>query len=144
MNVKALFSLLLVVTFFQTGIAQSPIGVWKTVDDNTGEAKSHVEIYEQNGKLYGKIVDLLLKPDDTVCTGCKGAKQGKPLVGMNIIWELKPYEDYYSYGTIMDPENGKEYKCNVWFEDGDTNELHVRGYIGMPALGRTQIWQKVK
>lgn len=122
----------------------SPVGVWKTVDDATGETKSHVEIYEKGGKFHGKIIKLLLKPADTVCESCTGDKKNQPLVGMNILWDVKPYKDYWSYGKIMDPENGKEYKLNIWFEDNDTDKLQLRGYIGMPALGRTQTWHRVK
>ncbi len=120
----------------------SPVGVWKTIDDETGEPKSWVEIYEQNGKFYGKIVKLLQKPPDTVCDKCPGDKKGKPLIGMVILWDLRPYDDYWSYGQIMDPNNGKTYKCSIWLEDPDT--LKVRGYIGISALGRTQTWHRVK
>lgn len=143
---KFLFStLFLTMTLSVAVMAQSsPVGLWKTIDDNTGDAKSYVEIYEKNGKFYGKIDRLLIKPNDSVCESCSGAKKDKPLVGMEILWDIKPYKDYWSYGTIMDPENGKEYKLNVWFEDGETDKLQLRGYIGMPALGRTQTWHRVK
>ena len=128
--------------FAQIMIAQSPVGVWKTVDDNTGEEKSYVEIFENNGKFYGKVSKLLLRPADTVCEACPGDKKNKPVLGLEIIWDLKPYKDYWSYGQIMDPENGKTYKCSIWLEGNDT--LKVRGYIGVSALGRTQTWHKVK
>ena len=120
----------------------SPVGIWKTVDDNTGEARSHIEIFEENGKLYGKIVKLLQKPSDTVCDNCSGDKKGKPLIGMELLSGLKTYKDYWSYGRIMDPDNGKVYKCSVWMEG--TDKLKVRGYIGFSALGRTQVWHKVE
>ncbi len=120
----------------------TPVGIWKTVDDNTGETKSQVEIYEQNGKYFGKVVKLLIKPDDTICEKCKGAKKNKPVVGMVIIEDLEKHKDYWKNGTIMDPENGNEYGCSVWFENGDNNELKVRGKH-WTGLYRTQTWYRV-
>lgn len=120
----------------------TPIGIWKTVDDNTGEARSHLEIYEQQGKLHGKLVKLLTADPDTVCDQCTGEKKDQPLMNMVILWDLKPHKDYWSYGRILDPENGKTYKCSVWLDGQD--KLKVRGYIGVSALGRTQEWDRVK
>lgn len=120
----------------------SIVGVWKTVDDNTGESKSHVEIYEKDGKYYGKLVRLLLSPEDSTCDACPDDKKGQPLIGMNIIWDMEPYKDYWSNGQIMDPENGKIYKCNISLKAN--GELEVRGYVGFSALGRSQYWQQVK
>jgi uncharacterized protein (DUF2147 family) len=122
--------------------AQSPIGVWKTIDDETGAAKSHVEIVEKNGKLYGKIVKLLQREPDVVCVECPGAKKNQKVIGLEIIWDMKPYDDYWSYGKILDPESGKEYKCNISMNG--SNKLDVRGYVGFAALGRTQTWIRVQ
>ena len=145
MNQKSfLATLFLAVLCSAIAFAQSPIGTWKTIDDATGEAKSYVEIYEENGKICGKVTKLLLKPADSICENCPGDLKNTPVVGLQIIKDLVAYKDYWSYGKIMDPENGKTYKCNVWFEDGNTDELHLRGYIGMAALGRNQKWHRVK
>lgn len=137
--------LLITITFpFAIASAQtSPLGIWKTIDDETGEAKSHVEIYEQNGKFYGKIVQLLLKPADTKCDKCPGDKKDQLLIGMTILENLKPYKDYWKYGKILDPNNGSEYGCSIWFEDGNTDELKVRGKH-WTGLYRTQTWYRVK
>lgn len=124
-------------------LAQSPLGTWKTIDDNTKEAKSHVEIYEQNGQLYGKIVKILTDNADRLCDKCSGEKKNKPIMGMIIIENLKKTKDYWAKGTIMDPENGKEYGCSIWFEDGKTGELKVRGKH-WTGLYRTQTWYKVR
>jgi uncharacterized protein (DUF2147 family) len=120
----------------------SPKGIWKSVDDTTGEAKSHLEIYEENGKLFGKIVKLLRKGPETVCEKCPGAKKNKKLVGMVIIEDLEKKDDYWKNGSILDPESGKEYNCSIWFEDGNTEELKVRGKH-WTGLYRTQTWYKV-
>ena len=121
----------------------SPAGTWKTIDDATGEAKSHIKIYEQNGKYYGKVVKILTDNKDAVCEECSGSKKNKPVLGMVIVEGLKPYRDYWKNGNILDPENGSEYGCSIWFEDGKTEELKVRG-IHWTGLYRTQTWHKVK
>jgi uncharacterized protein (DUF2147 family) len=121
--------------------AESPLGRWNTIDDKTGKMRSQVEIYEQGGKLFGKIVGLS-EPTDTqgkpkTCKACTGADKDKPIVGLVIIKDLGPSGGRYKDGTIMDPEDGKVYKAEVWVEDG---KLKVRGYIGF--FYKTQTWVK--
>ncbi len=143
---KLKFSLLLTLASFLfagSAFAQSPIGTWKTIDDSSGEAKSHIEIYEQNGKLYGKIIKTLAADAKEYCEKCTGDKKNKPIIGLVILEDLKPVKDYWGKGTIMDPENGKEYGASIWFEDGDTKELKVRGKH-WTGLYRTQTWHRVK
>lgn len=123
--------------------AQSPVGVWKTVDDATNKAKSHVEIYQKDGKLHGKVVKLLRRDPSTLCEECPGDKKNKPLIGLVILENLKKVKDYWGKGNILDPENGKEYGCSVWFEDGKPDELKVRGKH-WTGLYRTQTWYRVK
>jgi uncharacterized protein (DUF2147 family) len=120
----------------------TPVGVWKTIDDETGEAKSHVEIYEENGLLYGKVVKLLQHSEDTLCEMCPDDKKNQPLMDMVILWDLSAYKEYWSYGEILDPENGKIYSCSIWLQDDNT--LKVRGYVGVSFLGRNQFWYRVK
>ncbi|TPG32081.1 DUF2147 domain-containing protein [Flavobacterium pectinovorum] len=122
---------------------QSVIGKWKTIDDETGEAKSVVEIYEKSGKLYGKVVEILRadhKKD--VCVKCDGADKNKPILGLVIINGLKKDGSEYSGGTILDPTNGKKYKCYIALESAD--KLKLRGYVGISIMGRTQYWTRVK
>lgn len=121
----------------------SPVGVWKTIDDETGQAKSHVEIYEQGGKFYGKVVKLLQKSPDTVCDKCTGPKKNKLVLGMVIVEHLEKYKDYWKNGTILDPANGSTYGCSMWYENGKTDELKVRGKH-WSGLYRTQTWYRVK
>ena len=121
--------------------AGSPVGRWKTVDDKTGQVKSEVEVYEQGGKLFGKIVSIP-DPNDAqgkpkVCTKCQGSDKDQPIVGLVIIRDLTPSGDHYKGGTILDPEDGKVYKAEIWVEDG---KLKVRGYLGV--FYKTQTWLK--
>ena len=140
MDTKRIIPFTLFLLFFISTIAaQFPSGVWKTVDDETGEAKSHVEIYEQNGQYFGKVVKLLKSDPDTICDECTGDKKNKPVLGMVILESLEPVKGYWGSGTIMDPENGKEYGCSIWFEDSKTGELKVRGKH-WTGLYRTQTW----
>jgi uncharacterized protein (DUF2147 family) len=122
---------------------QTVIGKWKTIDDATGEAKSIVEVYEKSGMIYGKIVDILRadhKKD--LCVNCSGAEKNKPIIGMVIINGLKKDGSEYNGGTILDPTNGKKYKCYITLESAD--KLKLRGYVGIALMGRTQYWTRVK
>jgi uncharacterized protein (DUF2147 family) len=121
--------------------AGSPVGAWKTVDDKSGQIKSTVEIYEEGGKVFGKIVSLT-EPNDMqgqpkTCKACTGADKDKPIIGLVIIRDLTASGNSYKGGTIMDPEDGKVYKAEIWV-DGD--KLKVRGYLGV--FYKTQTWLK--
>jgi uncharacterized protein (DUF2147 family) len=122
--------------------AKSPIGRWKTIDDITGKAKSVVLIWEEGGKLFGrvqKLVDPDPKDPNPTCDGCAGAQKGKPVLGMRILWDLQKDGNGWSGGRILDPATGKTYKCLLSVEDGGS-KLKVRGFIGVSLLGRTQYW----
>lgn len=118
-------------------------GKWKTIDDKTGDAKSIVEIYEQNGKIYGKVVEILNPArKNSKCDKCDGADKGKPIEGLIIIKGLKKDGDKYTDGDILDPQKGKLYSCTIKLDGKD--KLDVRGYMGISMLGRTQVWHRVK
>ena len=119
---------------------QNITGKWKTIDDKTGKDKSHVEIYEKDGKFYGKVIHIIdpLKREK-VCSECNGVKKNKKVIGMVIIESLLRDGDYYENGTILDPDNGKIYDCKIWV-DGN-GDMQVRGYLGW--FFRTQTWLKI-
>jgi len=120
------------------------VGCWKTVDDGTGEAESIIEILEKpDGKYYGRISKMLVKPVNDTCDKCRDDRKGRPLLGLEVIRGLAKEKNgqVYGGGTITDPKNGKTYKCTVT-RDGD--RLHVRGYVGFSLMGRTQTWHLVK
>jgi len=121
--------------------ADSVIGPWKTVDEKSGKVLSEVELYDQGGKLFGKITRLT-EPNNAqgqpkVCTKCQGEDKDKPIVGLVIIKDLSASGDRYKGGTITDPDDGKVYRAELWPEDG---KLKVRGYLG--PFYRTQTWLK--
>ena len=123
--------------------ADLPLGKWNTIDDKTGKVKSEVQLYDQGGKLYGKITGVP-EPNDAqgkpkVCTKCEGADKNQPIVGLVIIKGLTADGERFNGGTILDPEDGKVYKAEVWTE-GD--KLKVRGYLG--PFYKTQTWAKAK
>lgn len=127
-------------------LAQStPVGLWKTIDDETGEAKSHVRIKEASGILSGSI-EKVLDPtkQDAVCDLCKDDRKGKPVTGMTILRNMKQSGDDRSVwegGDIVDPKNGKVYRARVRpIEDG--KKLEMRGYIG--PFFKTQVWQRLE
>lgn len=140
----ALLFLLLVSTMPMLAIADnaSPVGLWRTIDDDTGKAKSLVRIVEVNGEFRGTIEKLLREPNEDqnpVCEKCTGDKKDKPVIGMTIITGMKADDKIFAGGSILDPNNGKTYKSKMWLEE-QGKKLHVRGFIGMALLGRTQIW----
>ena len=141
---KLIGSITLLFALALTSYAQSdPTGIWKNIDDEDGKVKSHIEVYSEDGVLKAKVAKLLDNATLTVCNKCKGENKGKPLVGMEIMWDLTPDGDnQWSGGKIMDPKKGKEYKCKI--ELVEENKLKVRGYVGIPTFGRTQYWYRLE
>jgi uncharacterized protein (DUF2147 family) len=143
MNFKKLTPTLLLLLIPFIISAQSVTGKWKTIDDVTKKEKSIVEIYEKDGKVYAKILELLTPGDENkVCDQCEGANKDKPIKGMMIINGLSEDGDEWNSGKILDPKDGKEYKCYISLEE--TNKLKVRGYIGFSLIGRTQYWYRME
>ncbi|PIF01817.1 MAG: hypothetical protein CR965_01310 [Paludibacter sp.] len=140
---RIILALILLVTVSFSVNSQSILGKWKTIDDKTGKAKSIVEIYQQKGKIYAKIIDVLDKKlKNSKCVKCSGKGKNKPLIGLVVIKGLKKDGKEWKGGTILDPKSGKKYKCYITLES--KNKLKVRGFIGFALLGRTQYWYRVK
>ncbi len=120
----------------------SPVGTWQTIDDRTHQPKALVQItQDENGTLSGKIIKGLGPNDqsDRRCTECTDARKDQRILGMTIITDMKQDGDVWDGGQILDPANGKIYKCKMQTEDGG-QKLIVRGYIGVSLLGRSQTW----
>ncbi len=117
-------------------------GMWKTIGDVDGTEKSIVEIYEQEGKYYGKVIKLLPAAKHTTCENCPGKLKNSPITGMVVLKDLTKTSNGGSNGKAVDPSSGKTYNCFIELENPD--KLKLRGYLGVPTIGRTQYWYRVK
>ena len=127
--------------FFATLSYAQIEGKWKTIDDETGKPKSIVEIFKKSdGKYFGRISQLLIKPEHETCVKCSDDRKNKPLVGLEIIRGLKKDGEEFVGGTITNPKDGKTYKTEV-VRDG--NILKVKALILGIAV-KTQTWHLVK
>ena len=123
----------------------TPVGLWRNLDDKTGEAKAEVRIAETGGVLSGRIEKVLRKdarPDEK-CVECKDDRKDQPMVGLEIIRGVKKAEgkDVWEDGKIVDPENGRNYTVRLTPIDGG-KKLDVRGSFG--PFGRTQTWVRIQ
>jgi uncharacterized protein (DUF2147 family) len=122
----------------------TPVGLWRNIDDKTGEAKAEIRIVEQGGVVSGRIERRLAKDakPDAVCEECKDDRKGKPMDGLEIIRGAKKAEgkDVWEDGKILDPENGRNYTLRLTPVEGG-RKLEVRGSFG--PFGRTQTWVRV-
>lgn len=122
-------------------------GLWQTTDDKTGKPRSLVRLVEHGGEYSAIVEKGLLATDtgDAVCDKCSDERKGQKIIGMTIAKHLKKSEESYVYegGEILDPENGKTYKCKMTISPNG-NELEVRGFIGFSLLGRSQTWRRIE
>jgi uncharacterized protein (DUF2147 family) len=119
--------------------ADSPVGLWRTIDDETKQAKALIRIAEQGGTLVGRIERILVGAADAVCEACTDQRKGQPVQGMTILTGLRKDGDAWTGGEILDPKNGKVYRAKVSLAE-DGRRLDVRGFVGIAAFGRTQTW----
>lgn len=128
----------------------SPIGRWETIDDKTNEVSSIVTLWlDERGQLRGKVEKVIIKPGENpnpVCSKCSDEKKNQPMTGMEILWGFKQAkkEDPSKWisGKILDPDEGATYSCNLTVKEGGKS-LEVRGYLGIPLLGRSQTWIRI-
>jgi uncharacterized protein (DUF2147 family) len=123
----------------------TPVGLWRTIDDATGRPRALVRVFEQDGRLFGRIEKGLAPdaPAGAVCDLCTDERKGKPKIGLTIIRDMRRDGDTWEGGDILDPDNGKVYRCRLRLADGNRT-LEVRGYVGISLLGRTQMWERVE
>ena len=119
----------------------SPVGLWKTIDDKSNKPRSIVHIVEENGEYKGTVEKGLVEGEspDRVCDKCDPPRKGQKILGMTFMWGLKKDGNEFKGGEILDPDNGKIYKCKMKLVDGG-KKLDVRGFIGISLIGRTQTW----
>lgn len=141
MKKNCLFFLVLMLSFSVN--AQTIFGKWENRDEETGKVDSVIEVYQKDGKAYAKIIEITdANRQDAVCDKCTGKNKNKPILGMNILTGLKKDGEEWNGGKILDPKNGKKYKCFIQLEEAD--KLKIRGYIGFSLLGRTAYWFRKK
>jgi uncharacterized protein (DUF2147 family) len=143
---KSVLAAIVLAASVSAAMAQStPVGLWRNVDDKTGEVKAEIRIGEANGALLGRIEKSLKKDakPDALCDECSDDRKGKPITGLDIIRGGKRAEskDVWEGGKILDPENGKEYRASFTPIEGG-KKLEVRGYLG--PFWRTQTWNRVQ
>jgi uncharacterized protein (DUF2147 family) len=118
----------------------TPAGLWTTFNDSTGEPDGLVRIVEIDGEFLGTVVEVFsATTPNPVCDLCQGALKDEPIIGMMILRGLRRDGNGYGGGTILDPDEGRTYRCTAMLLDGG-RKLEVRGYVGLPLLGRSQIW----
>ena len=143
----AIATSLLLATGAAIAANDTPVGTWKTIDDDSGQAKSIVQITDNNGELQAHIMKLLNRtPEDiardgtvALCKSCDGELKDKPVEGMKIMWGVHKDDDIWDGGKIVNPKDGKIYKVKLTMLDGG-QKLKVRGYIGFSWVGKTQEW----
>lgn len=120
----------------------SPVGVWRIVGDKSGEAEALIEIREKNGVFEGRISKVFPRPGvdpKARCELCTDARKGQPIQGLTILTGLRADGKEYSGGEILDPDEGETYRAKMKLSE-DGRKLHVRGFIGISLIGRTQTW----
>lgn len=137
---KRILATFLILFSFLSVSAQTVTGKWKNFNSD-GEVNSIIEVYKEDGKIYGKV-DRILKEEnrDRVCTKCDGDLKDQPIKGMVLMEGLEKDGDEYSGGTIVDPKTGKEYRCKIWLDENDPNKLNVRGYLAV--FYKTKVWER--
>lgn len=121
----------------------SPAGLWAPLDGKTGKPEGLIRIYERNGLYYGRIEPSSPTDDRSArCTRCTGTRRNRPIIGLLIMRHLKPANDEYIGGEILDPNSGRTYGCTLRLTDGG-RRLIMHGYLGIALFGRSQTWQRM-
>jgi len=137
----AITILLITISIFSN--AQSPVGIWQTIDDNEGDVRTEVELYYSVDSTLEAKVHHLFRPDAPLtCPKCPGNKKDQLLIGLIFMWNLEydNRDERWEGGRILEPESGREFKCYLQMKNA--NHIKVRGYLGFPAIGRSQNWYR--
>jgi uncharacterized protein (DUF2147 family) len=118
----------------------SPIGLWRTFSDRTGQENGMVRIFASGGQLYGSVAAIADPAKRTaICVKCTDDRHDRPVLGMDVIRGMKPDGARWDGGTVLDPETGSVYRCLLRLTDGG-RRLVVRGFLGLSLFGRSQTW----
>jgi uncharacterized protein (DUF2147 family) len=142
-HMKKILFIFLLIAFSSTINAQTIFGKWLSKNEDTGAIDSVIKVYEKEGKAFAKIIEIRdIARQDAVCELCEGANKNKSILGLNILTGLEKQEGEWSGGTILDPRNGKVYKCYIQLVK--PNKLKLRGYIGISLFGKTAYWERAE
>lgn len=126
----------------QSLLGQTIFGIWKTIDDKSGKEKALVEIYNKDGLVYGRILEILEEgKKDALCIKCEGDQKNRPIVGIRVIRDMEKDGDKYKGGRLFDPEHGLDVRGKIWLDPDNPDRLKVRGYVAF--FYRTQTWHRV-
>tara|TARA_R110002049_G_scaffold261807_7_gene437877 strand:- start:438 stop:878 length:441 start_codon:yes stop_codon:yes gene_type:complete len=144
MKFKSFLSLGVILCIAQVSVSQSVFGKWKTIDDRNGIEKAIIEVYEKEGLLFGRVLEILEEgKEDAVCEKCDDHRKDKPVEGMEIITAaVKTDTNEYKGKHLFDPEQAMTFRCKIWLDPEDEDQLKVRGYLAF--IYRTQTWVRVK
>lgn len=127
-----------------TATWSTPVGLWAPIDGATGKPLGLIAIYRAHGLYYGRIEPVTAHPDRTArCTECTGNRHNQPMIGLVLMRHLHYHNGRYVDGDILDPHTGRVYGCELRLIDGG-RKLVMRGYLGIPLLGRSQVWQRMQ
>ncbi|MGB1169263.1 MAG: DUF2147 domain-containing protein [Flavobacteriaceae bacterium] len=138
---KKYFFLIFILCTTIPSFSQTIFGKWNSFNEETNKVESVIEVYEKDSKAFAKIISIKDPSRSSAkCVECNGKRKNAPILGMNILTGLNKDGNEWSGGKILDPKNGKEYKCYIQLLDKNT--LKLRGYIGFSMFGRTAIWKR--
>ena len=122
----------------------SPVGLWAPIDSATGKPLGLISIYEAHGLYYGRIEPVSAHDDRTArCTACTGSRHDQPMIGLVLMRHLRYRNGRYVGGDILDPRNGHVFGCELRLIDSG-RKLLMRGYLGIPLFGHSQVWQRMQ
>ncbi len=121
----------------------SPAGLWAPINSDSGKPDGLIRIFESHGLYYGRIEPSSPTDDRRArCTQCTGSRHNQPIIGLVIMRHLKPADGQYVGGDILNPNDGRVYRCSLRLIDGG-RKLLMHGYIGIPLLGRSEVWVRM-
>ena len=127
-------------------VTGSPVGLWKNIDDESKKPKALIRVSEKDGVISGRIEKILTEKTDAVCDKCTDSRKDKPVQGMTIVEGIRrnaEQADLFDGGHILDPNNGKVYRSQMKLLEGG-RKLELRGFVGTPLFGRSQVWRRIR